>query len=147
MNIHKIKTAFQALCKTLSPEIDDLLPQDGISGMIKFYQMERVKKCDITNDGDMLLFEWGTYSFTGQKEFQINITRQFILSREDEPYQLSLRFTFPINERNQSWNAGSFWCHGPEEVHAFLSQIENNLAFHEMRQQKATRVELTFGQC
>lgn len=42
------------------------------------------KMCDIPMENDMILFETGTFSFTGEPMFQFSLVRQF--PNEDEEY-------------------------------------------------------------
>ena len=56
---------------------------------------------------DMLLFQCGTYDWNKKgKFFEFDITRQFILPEEDEPYQLALTLSFePIDcEADDCWS-------------------------------------------
>lgn len=60
--------------------------------MAEFYHIHRAEDCEVDEDGDMLLYQWGTYDWGAGRWFEINITRQFIPSdgAEDEILQLSL---------------------------------------------------------
>lgn len=61
-----------------TPTSDLTLPQ-GIQLMLDFYRDVRTQGCDLDDDGDMLLFQWGTYDWDGTgPTFQCDITRQFI---------------------------------------------------------------------
>ena len=74
-----------------------LLPATGFALMVDFYRDVRAEGCDVSEQGDMLLFQWGTYDFDG-KIFTCDLTRQFILSgleNEDDDASMSqLSFTF-----------------------------------------------------
>src|SRR5689334_3955432 len=82
-------------------ELASLSPIQGISLMINQYRHERAEGCPIGKDGDMLLYQWGTYDWGHGERFEINISRQFIESTDDEQgtmRQLSLTFRFEPDE-------------------------------------------------
>jgi hypothetical protein len=147
MKSNEVKAAFEEVIEALSPDINRLLPEDGIRGLVKFYQMERIDGCDMENDGDMLLFQWGIYNFTGKNEFQINITRQLLLLEEDEPYQLSLTFYYDVNDDNSTIKAGNFWCNNVKDISGFLRMIDKNSTYQVLKDKKAAKVEMTYDQC
>ncbi|WP_394828001.1 hypothetical protein [Pendulispora albinea] len=57
-----------------------LPPADGVAAMIAFFRDVHAEGCDRENDGDMLLFQWGSYDVYGTniRELNVDITRQFI---------------------------------------------------------------------
>jgi hypothetical protein len=52
--------------------------RDGIEAMLDFYRNTRADDCSLDDDGDMLLFQWGTSDWGKGPEFDLGITRQFI---------------------------------------------------------------------
>ncbi len=66
-----------------------------IDKMINFYQYVRFKDCEFENDGDMLILQWGNYSWNNGL-YSINITRQLIDGNleDDNILQLNLSFLF-----------------------------------------------------
>ncbi len=74
----------------------------GLSLMFSFYEAVKPDGCD-PDDGDMLLFEWGTYDWGQGENFQVGITRQFVeTDQEDDDAisQLSVTYRFePTAER------------------------------------------------
>ena len=53
---------------------------EGLDQMTSFYTRQDVEGVLPDTDGDMLLFQWGTYDWTGTgPAFQLNLTRQFII--------------------------------------------------------------------
>lgn len=101
--------------------------------MLGFYEEERVEGCALEEDGDMLLFQWGTYAWNGPERFEVDLTRQVIwddrgwLSRAltgfkcDDPaiWQLSLTFQFPPAAGLSALGSGTQWCHAPALLDAF----------------------------
>ena len=51
--------------------------------MLAFYASERCDGCVLEEDGDMLLFQWGTYNWGDSTHFELNITRQLMPGGED----------------------------------------------------------------
>ena len=116
--------------------------------MLDFYRDERVDESLIeSSDGDMLLFQWGTYDWGDGKHFQIDITRQFLLKRKDEPYQLHLKGKFPPDAENAQFGAGDQWCESPEYVAAFDDFIRQTPVFVLYKNKIASEVEIRYEQC
>ena len=93
--------------------------------MLAFYRDVRAEGCDLARDGDMLLYQWGTYDWGHGKHFELDVTRQFTLAGyEDEAIsQLSLTFLFLPSPTLEALPAGNRWCHSLEErddLHAFI---------------------------
>lgn len=89
--------------------IQQLTLDDGIRLMFEFYREVRADKCPLDGDGDMLLFEWGTWSFLDPRRYQIALTRQFMrLSGEDEDIsQLRLLFRFDPSTESEALAKGN----------------------------------------
>ncbi len=86
--------------------------------MLDFYQKEQVEGCAIDQDGDMLLYQWGTYNWGKGKVFEFNITRQLIVEEDEDEniWQLSLIFEFKLSEALQHIGQGNHWCHDLDQV-------------------------------
>ena len=85
--------------------------------MFAFYKSVPPDGCE-PDDGDMLLFQWGTYDWGKGENFEIGITRQFIeLGQEDDEAisQLSLVYRYEPAEELKNIPAGNRWCDGPSE--------------------------------
>lgn len=66
------------------------------------------KMCEEPIDNDMILFETGTFSFTGEPLFYFSLVRQFP-NEEDEYYQIHVDVLYLPNKINQKiastvWN-------------------------------------------
>ena len=138
------KTAFR---KRLGEPVEGVTPRRALETMLAFYAAQRVEDVVIDEDGDMLLYEWGVYSFTEPESFQLGITRQFIVTDEDEPYQLHLTLHFAPTDVLQQLRSGSEWCHSPDELSAFSQFVESSAPFKTLADTKPSRVELYFEQC
>ncbi len=78
MNPHSAKRALLARIERAGRPLRELTPADGIDLMTSFYLEERAEGCGIDNDGDMLLYQWGTYDWGEGESFEFDITRQLI---------------------------------------------------------------------
>jgi hypothetical protein len=120
--------------KGLSVERLDL--DQGFNSMIDFYREIRGEKCSLSEERDMLLYEWGTFDWGKVPSFQISLTRQFILpgSDADDPdgdvmSQLKLSFHCEPNSELRALTLGNRWCRSPDEIAEFQSFVETSPAF------------------
>ena len=84
----------KALKMRLNRPLESLTARSALGAMFAFYTEQSADDVALDEDGDMLVYEWGVYSFTGPETFQLSITRQFITTDDDEPYQLRLTLHF-----------------------------------------------------
>ncbi|HEY4187918.1 MAG TPA: hypothetical protein VGP07_22775 [Polyangia bacterium] len=97
-------------------------PRAGIEKMASFYNDVRVDDVDLESDGDMLLFQWGTYDWGDGPTFEVGITRQLIrgTGEDDEIWQLHLTYRFPPSEALVAIGDGDCWCTRPAEAASFV---------------------------
>jgi hypothetical protein len=104
---------------------------NGSAAVFDFYQDVR-PGCAQIPDGDMLLFQWGTYDWGQGEHFQLDLTRQLILSHdaEDEDiWQLSLTFLFdPVGDL-KALGAGNEWCQSLHALAQFRTRVCGSAAF------------------
>src|SRR5260370_27897402 len=100
MKVASAKKRFQQLIKAKALQLSSLSPAEGITLMLALYQDERADGCEIDEDGDMLLYQWGCYDWGQGETFEFNITRQFMdgAGEEEDIRQLSLTFKFKPSE-------------------------------------------------
>ena len=122
------KKAFLKLIANANRHLNTLDPAEGVELMLTFYRDERAAECRIDADGDMLLFQWGTYDWGEGESFDFDITRQFILGDGDDEdiFQLSLTFKFKPTIALRQLADGNRWCHSPEEIEAFRVFIKSS---------------------
>jgi hypothetical protein len=144
MKPRSAKKRFLQMIQGTGHELSALLPAEGIRLMLEFYAKERADGCAIDEDGDMLLYQWGTYDWGKGEFFEFNITRQFMdAAGEDEDIrQLSLTFKFKPSEALRKLTDGNRWCAAPDEVDEFRTFIEASDAFTVVANQKSTDVSL-----
>lgn len=147
----KPKQSLRALTKRIDAtgkSLTDLTVGDGIEAMLAFYTEERADGCKLEEDGDMLLYQWGTYQFSKtEKTFQLGIVRQFILPRQDEPFQLLLTFHFPATATLTKLKSGNHWCSAPDSAEECRTLIHNSAAYRAVAKEKPLKVTLNFEQC
>jgi hypothetical protein len=112
-----------------------LTAAEGVEAMLAFYAADRCDGCVLEEDGDMLLFQWGTYTWGDSTHFELNITRQLMPGgdeNEDDDegiLQLSLTFRFPAAAELQALGSGNEWCDTPSGLPAFRARIDACPAF------------------
>lgn len=79
----------------LKNNITDEMPLENIVDV--FEQM-----CSIPAGEDMILFETGTFSFTGEPTFQISLVRQF--PNDDEYYQVHVDILYKPSTENEMFS-------------------------------------------
>ncbi len=58
-----------AFRKRLGVPVEAVTPRRALDAMLAFYAEQPAEDVAIDEDGDMLLYEWGVYSFTGPESF------------------------------------------------------------------------------
>lgn len=122
--------------------LETLSLHDGLALMIELYKTVRVEDCDLDDDGDMLLFQWGTYDWGKGPYFEIDLTRQFAAGagEDDDLWQLSLTFLF---WPTRTLEAGHRWCARPEELDDFARYVWSHPAL--AGTEEPVRVELDYN--
>jgi hypothetical protein len=97
------------------------LPRTGIHRMATFYRELRADDVELESDGDMLLFQWGTYDWASGATFEVDVTRQLIRGsgEDDDIWQLHLTYRFPPSEELRAIGKGNRWCARPADLEEF----------------------------
>jgi hypothetical protein len=140
MNLKQAEAEFR---KSLDRPVSNLTASKGIAAMVAFYASQRVKNVVVEDDGDMLLFEWGITPVEPE-EFYVAIRRQFFRTGHDEPYHLSLSFSFPATAAPANLKTGNRWCRRPEGVAEFGSSLASSPSLAAADAAVPLRVELEF---
>ncbi|WP_409306629.1 hypothetical protein [Pectobacterium sp. B1J-3] len=115
------------------------------SYVIQLYVSERIAQTDVDADGDMLLYQWGTY----RKYFELDLTRQIMPDLDDPDdcadamMQLSVRFRFHSTKGTKAIGDGNIWCHTPSESDEFKTTLMNSAAFLLAQQAMVVDVSIT----
>src|SRR6202023_3596424 len=119
------KETFTAWLTAKGLDVQHLAPAQGVSEMLNFFRDIRAAGC-IPTDGDMMLFQWGTYDWGAGLHFEVDITRQFIaadLEGDDAISQLHLTYRFTPSSALGECGAGNRWCKGIVQVATFTAYI------------------------
>jgi len=125
--------------------LQSLLPADGIEAMLAFYSEERAQGCSLDDDGDMLLYQWGTHDWGEGEAFELDITRQFIDAKR-VIRQLSLRFKFAVTNETRAAGDSNRWCELLDEVDGFRRFILASKAYKLVKSLTPTSVALKLTQ-
>ena len=133
---------FRSFLAARGADVAKLSVREGIEAMLEFYRTERADDCSLDDDGDMLLFQWGTYDWGQGHEFELDITRQFVRGdgEDEDIWQLSLTFFSSPN----AIASGDRWCHLPDDVDDFAKFVRSHAAYASAAQATPIRVELDF---
>jgi hypothetical protein len=141
------KTRFLKRLEAAGVALNTLTPAAGVEAMLAFYNEERADRCDLDEDGDMLLFQWGINDWGHGPAFEVNLTRQLIVAddEDDSPQQLSLTFRFDPTVAPKGLKDGNRWCESPDGLAAFRRFVSASKAFQAVGQLAPAGVELQFG--
>lgn len=112
--------------------VEDLTPAEAVAQMLAFYREVRAENCVADEEGDMLLFQWGTYDWGDGKTFQVEFTRQFIEPGDEDEEgmsQLSLTLRYSPTDALHELGSGDHWCESPAEAEAFQEFVLANEAY------------------
>jgi hypothetical protein len=121
--------------------------RDGIEVALEFFDGMKAQGVD-ADDGDMLLFQWGTYDWGSGRNYELDITRQFVeaeLEDDDAITQLSLTFRFPPSETLDAMGNGNRWFEGAQAADIAREQAFANAAFLAVADLQAASVSLTYN--
>jgi hypothetical protein len=145
------RAAFHALLDERDWRIESLDAATAVDSMLDFYFTVRADDVDLTDGGDMLLFQWGTDDWGDGPSFEYDITRQFI-TKVSEPadadnafWQLSLVLHFEPNAETAQTGSGNRWCDGLGEVGQLREFIDRHPASAVARRLTPIHVDLRFG--
>lgn len=96
----------------------------------------------------MLLFQYGTYDWGNEvgKHFSLDITRQFIDTGEDEPYQLSFSLIYDP-ERFKEIDSYNCWSHSFADINSFVVNIKATEGFKVAIKNTPKTYQVSFEKC
>lgn len=114
--------------------------------MLGFYANQSAEQC-LSNGGDMLLYQWGTYDWGDGKSFEFDITRQLIFGdgEDEDIFQLSLTFKFLPTDELTQLASGNRWCRSRAELKDFEYFIRLSAPFLAVNKQLASSAQLEYG--
>lgn len=146
MKSHEAKDEFE---KLLFAQDDHAFPLVMVNTMLRFYNSVRVDDCILENEGDMLLFQWGTYDWGQGRWFRLNITRQIIPQHaeddDDEIFQLSATAKFHPSAELDALGFGNQWCSSLDELADFFAFIATTAAIQRLHTEPCAEVEIEYS--
>lgn len=107
-------------------DLSTLPPEEGFVRLLDFYdQVAANGAAPAEEDGDMLLFQFGTYEWFGNpRRFELSLTRQVIYpdGEDQEIWQLRLTYFYEPAPALDSLK-GNEWCHEREGLEGFRTAI------------------------
>lgn len=145
MTNREAKAKFESL---LSRRKDTGHPDVIISCMLDFYRDERTEDCRIEDNGDMLLYQWGTCDWRQGRWFDLNITRQFIPEGgdDDEIFQLSVSAKYFPTPELDALGSGNKWCESPDELQQFDEFVSKSPALIHLAGGPCSKFEIAYNQ-
>jgi hypothetical protein len=134
----------ERLIAAAEKSVGDLYADDSVDCMLDFYRQVR-PDCALIEEGDMLLFQWGTYDWGQGPSFEFDLTRQYAQapSGEDEGLtQLHLTLRFAPSDSLRALGSGNRWCSAPAGIDEFRDFIISSDALLGVRELKPRSVEL-----
>ena len=124
------KNSKENLLKYLQDRITDTTSLDVIINVFE-------EMCGIPVKNDMILFETGTYSFTGEPLFYFSLVRQF--PKDDEYYQIHIDVLYTPSEENKNFKQNT-WNEDIKEN--IFSHIKKSREFDFCKDKKISKIEI-----
>lgn len=112
-------------------QLKDLIPQGTdllscLDKFISFYETTYIEGCDKDKEDDMLLFQWGG-PYSWDKNYSINLTRQFCFNDEDGEYigMKHLQMNCKYDPELVNIEGGNFWFDGGN-INTFRELVFNS---------------------
>jgi len=125
------KTTKESLLQYLQDRISD---KSSLEDILKVFE----DMCSIPMKEDMILFETGTYSFTGEPMFYFSIVRQFP-NDDEEYYQIHVDVLFMPTEENKDFEQ-AIWNEDIEEN--IFNYIKKSREFDFCKDKEFSKVEI-----
>lgn len=143
---HESKAEFERHLAHRGLTLSSMTPVGALHAMVNFYRDVRADDCDAAADGDMLLFEWGTYDRGADPRFELDIARQFTLrgAEDEDVWQLRLAMRFAALDEFRRLGNGTRWCGSREDIDEFLSFVAGSAAFRSLATSSGGRTVLRY---
>jgi hypothetical protein len=131
IDLSSVKTEYESVSEKIEASVSSASLSDVLQLFIDFYENTKIEGVDTdVPDNDMLLFEYGLFSFGPEQatEFTISFTRQFCIGEEEEYYQLVHTFSFD-KERFVSVESFNKWSIDYPSLSEWKAAIRNTQGF------------------
>lgn len=115
---------------------------------LSLYEQHRIDACELQSDGDMLLFQFGTYDWGDGEFFEIDLTRQItpthnnIEASIEAMMQLSVTAQFLPNDENHGFGEQNYRCNHTDNLSTFTDLIFSSEAMSRTVNKKPVRIEV-----
>lgn len=100
-------------------------------------------------EGDMLLFEYGTYNWGEGERFELCLTRQLVLEPDEdelEYWQLRLVFRYDPDRLSDATESGLRWCSNARQLPQFRQFVFDSPAYRSVAGLSPSKVDLEWEQ-
>ncbi len=136
--------------RSMSGSLIESLPiEQSFALLIDFYELHRASDTvPVSEEGDMLLFQWGPNKWAEGAPFEINLTRQFIYPDEEdyEMYHLSLTYSYLSDDGLDALEKGNAWYSDPLDTAQAREQILTSNGVTLCASHNPSLVTLNWGQ-
>ncbi len=139
------RTAEAAFRGLSASTIESLPPIQSFALMFEFYETVRAEGAvPESENGDMMLFQWGTYDWGDGDQFNLDLTRQVIYpdGEDVEIYQLGLTYFYQPDDELRALSQGNFWCYQLSDVQKARTRVFESAAFTQCNERAAISVSL-----
>jgi len=145
MQTSDVERQFRQRASKRDLDLNEHPAREGIEALVAFYREARASDVDVDDDGDMLLFQWGTYDRGDGDYFELNLTRQLTTTEggDENTWQLSLTYRFEPTDDVEDIDVGHQWCQHPEELDDFVEDIYSSEPFKAVEDLSADEIELS----
>lgn len=148
MLVSEADSTFERFLADRGMTVDEADPVAAIGAMLDWYEDERAEDAvPDDEDGDMLLFQWGTYDWGEGPTFEVDITRQLIDAADEDDdaiFQLSLTSKYEPTDATASLGKGNRWCTSPAGIDEFRRYVETHPAVAFVGENAARVTELSY---
>jgi hypothetical protein len=146
MNEGKVTDAFDSYAEKAGINLDDLSLSDFPRLLIDYHKDVEFPDVSRADDGDMLLFQYGTYDWGGGRFFEIDFTRQFyqFFTDTDDHEIIQQRFTFYFDPEKFCHIASfDIWSNAVASLAEFEATIVNSQGYQEAVGHCAEKFEIS----
>lgn len=125
------EAAFIAYALDNGVDILNCTVREGFEQMIAFKRDEPAEGV-VADDGDVLMYQWGTFDWGDSPHFLVELTRQFVESgvpEDDAISQLSLTFRFPSTPQLSDLGEGNRWFDQGEALQEIETEVRSHPGF------------------
>ena len=146
MKTREALNRFETRLENQGLDLGSSVPSAGLMALVAFYREVRAEDVELMADGDMLVFQWGTYDRGQGAQFELNLTRQlmYVADEEDDVFKLSLTYGYPPSDELGALGNREQWCFHPDELDDLVAIIEASEPYTRLKAEPAQAVELTF---